>query len=693
VKDGVVTLRYYYTADTPYTLSVDDSTYTNFTTIGFGGIYNYSEHLGFDNVSLNAKVVPAADAMTYADNFNLWNWDTPIPALSGVNSASKYWYTEEGNTVLGGNMWGAAMDSKYLYVYNNPSFTGNAYKNFRLDNTLSVTDTFTRPTITGRFQNDAGGNDAYWLSFRISVLDSNGNGYIGGVSRAGGIGIYRLDSGTSTLIATGGGIGGNTRTISLDVNNGLVTLSYYYTFDTQYVLSVADATYSQFTTIAFGGEYGYYEHMGIDDVTLDAVFVEGAEAAATPTFTPGGPYISGPTKVQIQSTTPNATIYYTLGSEAVTPTTESNVYNGPVTVNDGETLQAIAVAEGYATSGVGSLTFEIPETYSDPTVIQAGAVTVDGNLADWAGASWVSINQVYEGTPSDILEAYYAVRWQAGKIYVGVKVKDNAHHFTDSYGTAYNIHDDIEVYLHTDNNAALDYPNCQAAQEYIFGIMNSNQTKVWSALGNGSMYPDHMITSDGSMNGMGVATGSVNGEWIYYELQLTPFTYLDGISNIITKLDGGDVIGLDVNVLGNNGTGFTGVKSSSAAPQKYGNWKAFGLHKLAITSGDANYDGKVDVGDLGILAANYGGTGKNWGLGDFSGDGAVDVGDLGILAANYGTNASGADFDTDYAKVFGAAATTEDSEEETTSSICSELGLSLIAGLALMGLMLIKLEE
>jgi hypothetical protein len=54
--------------------------------------------------------------------------------------------------------------------------------------------------------------------------------------------------------------------------------------------------------------------------------------------------------------------------------------------------------------------------------------------------------------------------------------------------------------------------------------------------------------------------------------------------------------------------------------------------------GDANEDTRVDVSDLGILAANYGTrTEANWGRGDFNEDGAVDVSDLGILAANYGT--------------------------------------------------------
>ena len=105
--------------------------------------------------------------------------------------------------------------------------------------------------------------------------------------------------------------------------------------------------------------------------------------------------------------------------------------------------------------------------------------------------------------------------------------------------------------------------------------------------------------------------------------------------------------------------------------------------------GDANGDDVVNVGDLGILAANYGGSDKTWEQGDFNGDGLVNVGDLGILAANYGS--SGSSFQADYAKVFGSAV--EDDNSETSGSLCSGLGLPLIAGLALMGLMWVKLEE
>jgi hypothetical protein len=56
--------------------------------------------------------------------------------------------------------------------------------------------------------------------------------------------------------------------------------------------------------------------------------------------------------------------------------------------------------------------------------------------------------------------------------------------------------------------------------------------------------------------------------------------------------------------------------------------------------GDANNDGAVNVGDLGILAANWNGSGKTWATGDFTGEGTVNVGDLGVLAANWGWTGS-----------------------------------------------------
>jgi hypothetical protein len=53
-------------------------------------------------------------------------------------------------------------------------------------------------------------------------------------------------------------------------------------------------------------------------------------------------------------------------------------------------------------------------------------------------------------------------------------------------------------------------------------------------------------------------------------------------------------------------------------------------------AGDANLDGQVDIGDLGLLAGGWQQlSGKTWFDGDFNYDGAVDIGDLGLLAGNW----------------------------------------------------------
>jgi N-acetylneuraminic acid mutarotase len=79
--------------------------------------------------------------------------------------------------------------------------------------------------------------------------------------------------------------------------------------------------------------------------------------AATPTFSvPPGSYAS-PVTVTLADATTGATIYYT--TNGTTPTTSSTVYSGPITVSSSETLEAIAIASGYAQSAVASAAYTI----------------------------------------------------------------------------------------------------------------------------------------------------------------------------------------------------------------------------------------------------------------------------------------------------------------------------------------------
>jgi len=79
--------------------------------------------------------------------------------------------------------------------------------------------------------------------------------------------------------------------------------------------------------------------------------------AAAPTFNPpGGSYLL-PQFVQLSSTSPNATIYYT--TDGSTPTTASTRYTGSILVLRTTTIRAIATAPGWSQSAVASATYSM----------------------------------------------------------------------------------------------------------------------------------------------------------------------------------------------------------------------------------------------------------------------------------------------------------------------------------------------
>lgn len=101
----------------------------------------------------------------------------------------------------------------------------------------------------------------------------------------------------------------------------------------------------------------------------------------TPVFSPGSGTYSSTQTVTISDTIPEATIHYT--TNGTTPTTSSTVYSVPnaITVNAGETLEAIAVAPGISTSAVATATYNFltPAPAFSPaagTYTSAQAVTI-----------------------------------------------------------------------------------------------------------------------------------------------------------------------------------------------------------------------------------------------------------------------------------------------------------------------------
>ena len=111
------------------------------------------------------------------------------------------------------------------------------------------------------------------------------------------------------------------------------------------------------------------------------------ETASVPVISPNGGSFSSSQSVTLTTSTPSASIYYTIDDS--TPTTASTLYSGAITVAKHTTIKAIASAPGYLQSAVSSATFDF--TTQTPTVtftpapgtyVSAQSVTLSDSDAD-----------------------------------------------------------------------------------------------------------------------------------------------------------------------------------------------------------------------------------------------------------------------------------------------------------------------
>jgi len=213
--------------------------------------------------------------------------------------------------------------------------------------------------FTAIYQGDANYNAASSNAVNVAVAQSD----FSLTTQSAEVVIVPAKSGTSTLALTPVNGFSGTVTLTSNVPAGItatpaaasVALSASATdvVTLSVAASVAPGIYPV-TMVATGGGHVHAAQI------LVAVL-----ALAPPVFTPAaGTYTTAQT-VTITEAATGATIYYTTNGTA--PTAASTKYTGALTVSATETVQAIAVASGYANSAVASAVYTITPTTATPT--------------------------------------------------------------------------------------------------------------------------------------------------------------------------------------------------------------------------------------------------------------------------------------------------------------------------------------
>jgi hypothetical protein len=141
--------------------------------------------------------------------------------------------------------------------------------------------------------------------------------------------------------------------------------------------------------IAAGSEYSQSK-VAVANYTVQQ------SAAATPTFSPSGGTISSSQPISISDATSGATIYYT--TNGTTPTvTPSEQYSTPFTLSSSATVEAIAVASGYANSAVASASYTVQ-------LPQAATPTFSEGTGTYSGTQSITLSDTTSGAT-----IYYAV--------------------------------------------------------------------------------------------------------------------------------------------------------------------------------------------------------------------------------------------------------------------------------------------
>jgi hypothetical protein len=362
----------------------------------------------------------------------------------------------------------------------------------------------------------------------------------------------------------------------------------------------------------------------------------------------------------------------------------------------GENREAIILSSGVFTDSFGDYETHVYRLMSDEQVINTyfGSNTTYWNLVSNNAAcavQWFTVPEETKGTKFEFL------------VEIGSAISSGYHCIVQIYSAdgTYVAGGSKTADMFEANSDWVAVENLSLAPGKYYAQMFTNDTGfkgyLQAILVNPSTYADGYAAA-------GWDGGSALGDGKDFETRLTvvpnaTVTTLSGDFNNDGKINATDIDLLSA-AINSHSTSYATYDLTKDGKINSDDMDYLVKTILKTYYGDADLNRSVGVSDLSVLAAYYNTpSGASWANGDFDGNGAVGVSDLSILAANYNSGSSSTlSWAEAYAQAFGTTSdatadeTTAD-EEDTSSTICSSLGLSLIAGLALMGLMIVKLEE
>lgn len=169
---------------------------------------------------------------------------------------------------------------------------------------------------------------------------------------------------TINISAAGGGTSLPTKIVT--IADAVPGVTIYYTTDgttptTSSAQYTGPITINSTSTIKAIAVANGYTNSAVGAITVSD---PGSSQAATPTLSPSAGIYSAAQTIAISASTAGAVIYYT--TDGTTPTTNSTQYSGAIQVSSSATINAIAVATGYANSATASATYTIGSAAKSP---------------------------------------------------------------------------------------------------------------------------------------------------------------------------------------------------------------------------------------------------------------------------------------------------------------------------------------